>query len=254
MDETLAEAHLGLAMVKLYYEWDKAGAQEAFQRALEINPNLVEAHRHYGWCLILFDRDDEAIAHLKRAKELDPLTPIYTAELGWINWGLGRYEEAKEEAQKSLELHPDFPIGWYVLGGVNAEQGMYDEAIAAHEKAGAASPEFGIALRVTYAMAGRRDDALKKLAELEQASAPGDPFFLAIFHTALGEKDEAFRWLEAGYECRHRFMPWLRHGAGLSRLPPSPTHQVPSSAIAPLEPLRDDPRFQDLLDRVKLPQ
>jgi serine/threonine-protein kinase len=235
LDETLAEAQLGLALVELYYRWDKAGAKEGLERALELNPNLVQAHRHYGYSLLIFERADEAVAHVKRVTELDPLTPIYTAELGEIYVISARYEEARAQARKSLELDPDLPHGWYVLGVAFALQGMYEEAIAALQTLETLSPGYRLALAITYAMAERREEALQQLAEYRRAGTRLDPFSLARFHTALGQKDEAFRWLEVAYEHRHPFMPWLEFGFLF-------------------EPLRDDPRFEDLLRRMNLPQ
>lgn len=235
LDEMLAEAHAALALVKLYYEWDWAGVEQAFRRALELNPNIPEAHRHYAWYLVLIGRLDEAIAEMKQAQQVDPLTPIYTAELGWLYWIAERYEEAIDEARKSLELNPDFPVGLYVLGGTYAEQGMYEEAIAAHQKAGAVNPAWKWGLGRTYALAGRRDEARKILAELVEEARPSDTMPLARIYIILGEKDEALRWLEAAYEYRHGWIPWI------------------SRAPRP-ELLRDDPRFKDLLRRMNLPE
>jgi len=164
LDEMLAEAHTALALVKLYYDWDWAGAEQAFRRALELNPNIPEAHRHYAWYLRLVERTYDALAEMKLAQEVDPLTPIYTAELGWLYWGAGQYEEAIEEAQKSLEMDPDFPVGLHVLGSVYAAQEMYEEAIAVHQKMAAIYPAWKWSLVNTYALAGRRDEAQKILA------------------------------------------------------------------------------------------
>jgi len=99
LDDTLAEAHAVLAEVKLYYDWDWAGAEQALQRALELNPNLAEAHAHYAWYLARLGRLDEGLAEMKRAQELDPLAPIYSAFLGQQYWGAGLYEEAIDEAR-----------------------------------------------------------------------------------------------------------------------------------------------------------
>ena len=233
LDDTLAEAHAVLAEVKLYYDWDWAGAEQAFQRALELNPNLAEAHGHYAWYLVLLGRKGEALAEMKRAQELDPLAPIYSAWLGQQYRSAGQYEEAIGEARKSLELNPDFPVGLSALGDVYAAKGMYEEAIAAHQKAGAVAPDLGWALGRTYALAGQKDKARKIAADLEEEAK--NHWGLAEIYTALGEKDEAFRWLEAGYEYRHNWIPWMGW---------NPNY----------EPLRDDPRFGDLLRRMKLPE
>jgi TolB-like protein/tRNA A-37 threonylcarbamoyl transferase component Bud32/Flp pilus assembly protein TadD len=234
LDDTLAEAHEALAEIKLYQDWDWAGAEQEFRRALALNPSLPEAHTHYGWYLQLFGRIDEGLAEEKRAREVDPLTPIYTAWLAWQYWEAGRHEEAIKEAQKSLELNPDFPWGLYVLGGVYAQKGMYAEAIAAHQKAAAVRPALRWALGVTYALAGRGDEARKLAAELKKKVTPMDAWGLAEVYAALGENDEAFRWLEAAYISRFSFIPWI-------------------SRHRPLEPLRSDSRFPDQLRRMNLP-
>ena len=232
LDSTLAEAHGALAEIKLYREWDWAGAEHAFQRALELNPSLASTHAQYAMYLNLFGRQDEALAEMKRAKQVDPLTPTWTAWLGDLHWAVGEYDEAIEELQKSLELDPDFPWAFRMLGFAYARKGMYEEAIAAHQKAVAANPGWKWALAHTYALADRREEARQIAAEIEAENNPRNARSLAKIYTALGEKDEAFRWLETAYE--YRLSPWLM--------------------IPPFEPLRDDPRLQDLLRRMNLPQ
>jgi len=112
---------------------------------------------------------------------------------------------------------------------------MYEEAIAAHQKMAAADPALRWSLAQTYVLAGRRDEAREIAAEIGKEPAPMDTWGLAEIYTALGEKDEAFRWLEAGFDSRWTWMPWIEK----------------SSALAPL---RDDPRFQDLARRIGIPQ
>jgi len=235
LDETLAEAHAVLAEVKLYYDWDWAGAEQGFQHALELNANLATAHAHYAWYLVLLGRLDEALTEMKRAQELDPLAPIYSAWLGQQYWYAGQYDEAIDEARKSLELDSDFAVGLYALGSIYAAKGMYEEAIVAHQKAGAVDPDLGWLLGHTYAMAGRRDEALNVLAELGEEYQQRNAWGVAEIYAALGEKDEALRWLEAAYEYRHNWIPWMGR---------NPNY----------EPLRDDPRFGDLLRRMNLPE
>ena len=235
LDDTLAEAHAVLAEVKLYYDWDWAGAEQAFQRALQLNPNLAEAYGHYAWYLARLGRLDEGLAEMKRAQELDPLAPIYSAFLGQQYWGAGLYEEAIDEARKSLELNPDFPIGLYVIGVVYATKGMYEESIAAHQKTYAVAPDWGWGLGHAYALAGRRDEALNALAELGEEYQQRNAWGVAEIYAALGEKDEAFRWLEKAYEQHHNWIPWMGW---------NPNYK----------PLRDDPRFGDLLRRMNFPE
>ena len=146
----------------------------------------------------------------------------------------GHYEEALVEARKSLELDPDFPISLAQLGSIYADMGMYEEAIEAHKKLATIEPSRRFSLGWTYARAGRKDEALKIVAELEKEEAtPFRAYGLARLYAALGEKDEAFRWL--AYEPHSIFLPWIR------------TNPV-------FKPMRDDPRFKELLRMMNLPE
>jgi TolB-like protein/class 3 adenylate cyclase/Tfp pilus assembly protein PilF len=233
LDPDLAEAHQALADVKTYWEWDWDGAEREFRRANELNPNLAMNHYHYAWYLDLFGRDKEAIAEHERAKELDPLTPAMTAWLGQLYLKVGRYEDAIAEARESLDLVPDFPIGLLVLGNAYLEKGMYAEAVAVHEELAEKYPPGRWWIGSTYAKVGRRDAARRILTELKRETVTAwTALQRAHLHAALDEKDEAFRWL--AYEPHHAFLPWVRVNPNL-------------------EPLHDDPRFLDLLDRMGLP-
>ena len=231
--ETNAETVADLAQAKLYKEWDWAGAEQAFQKALELDPELGRAHAHYSWYLQLIGGYDEAVAEMKRACEVEPQMPLWPAWLGWLYWGEGKYEAAINEAQKSLELTPDFPVGLYVQGLAYSKQGIYEEAIVAHEKSGAGDPRWRSGLGLAYALAGHREEALKIAAELGDEDNTWNTWGLAEIYTALGEKDQAFQWLEAAYEQRHPYFPWIGW---------NPYY----------ESLRNDPRFLDLLQRLNL--
>jgi serine/threonine-protein kinase len=233
LDDTQVEAHASLGMIKLYYEWDWEGAEEAFQRVLELNPSEANTHYHYSWYLILFGRVEEAIEEHKRSKELSPLNPRNTAWLGELYRYEDRYEEAIDEARSALELDPDYPIGWYVLGNVYADMGMYEEAIATHQKLAEVAPPFRYLLGCTYALAGRKEEARKILAEMEKEEpTPWNARCLVYLYIALGDNDKAFQWL--AYEHPAFSLPWVR--------------------VSPhAEPLRDDPRFDELLKKMNLP-
>jgi TolB-like protein/Tfp pilus assembly protein PilF len=233
LDPTLAEAHAALADVKLYYEWDWAGAEEAFRRANELNPNLAMNHYHYAWYLALFGRLDEAIEQHTLARELDPFRPLHSVWLGHLYNFIGQYDEAASEALAALEHFPDHAVGLLVLGIAYANKGMYEDAIALHEKVVTINPAWKWALGRTYADAGREEDAQRILAELEEEEVtPWNALGLAIVNSALGEYDEAYRWL--AYEPPHAWLPWTTI---------DPLLTVP----------RDDPRFSDLLRRLNLP-
>jgi TolB-like protein/Tfp pilus assembly protein PilF len=234
LDPMLAEAHAAMADVKTYYEWDWEGAEEAFLRANELNPSLAMNHYHYAWYLYLFSRMDEAIEEHERAQELDPLTPLHTAYLGALYRVAGRYEDAEREARKTIEMSEESAFGWHVLGNVLRDAGRFEEAIAAHQRAAEIHPARIAALAKTYVIAGRMEEALEILSELEaQDSSPWLALKLAEIHTLLGNIDEAFRWL--AYEPPHAFFPWVR-------------------VLPRYEPLWADPRFQEILNRLGLPR
>ena len=236
---TLAETEAALGQIKLFEEWDWAGAEKALLHAMALNPSLPEAQRMYSWYLLLIGRKDEAVTAMRRAIEVDPLNPFWSSDLAWQYWSVGRYQEAMDAARKSLELDPNFDQALCWLGFLYSEKGMFTEAIAAHQKLSAVSPPWKWALVRTYAQAGRKDEAMKMLAKYlageRKPTGAWAGWFLGEIYAALGEKDEAFRWLEAAVKERMTFIPWIR--------------QNPSYA-----PLRTDPRFQDLVRRMRLPE
>ena len=234
LDSTLAEGYAALADIKLYYEWDWAGAEQAFRRANALNPSLALNHYHYAWYLALVGRMDEAVAEHISARELDPLTPLHTVWLGGLYLYAGRYEAAIAEARKALEQYPDNAVSLLVLGLATAQQGLYEEAITAHEKLVTINPRWQYTLGRTYALAGRRAEAQAILAELEtRETSAWNAMGLSELHLALGNKEEALRWL--AYEPPHAWIPWSRRNPSLA-------------------PLRDDPRFQALMERWNLPE
>ncbi|UCC39895.1 MAG: protein kinase [Candidatus Aminicenantes bacterium] len=236
---TLAETEAALGQIYLYSEWGWAGAEQAFRRALALNPSLPDAHRNYSWYLLLTGKRDEAVAEMKRAIEVDPLTPLWLSDLAWHYWIAGRYEEALDAVQKSLELDPNFNQSLGILGDLYADKGMYEEAIAEHQKLSALNARWKWPLVRIYALAGRREEARKMLANFlagePKPTGAWDGYFLIGIYAALGEKDEAFRWLETTFKERCSFLPWLRENPRYA-------------------PLRSDPRFQDIVRRMKLPE
>ena len=237
LDPDIAEAVGVLAHVALYYEWDWAKAEEYFERALELNPSLAMTHYHYAWYLALFDRLDEAIEEHKRARDLDPLRPLHTAWLGGLFNFAGRHDEAIVEAQKAIELYPNFWPSYYVLRFAYSRKGMHEEAIAAAQRFAELASNIGgkAILGTAYALAGRREEALKIAADVDQTNTYGT-FMAPQLYVALGDKDAALRSLEVGYEAHNPVLPWIRVRGG------------------EFDALRDDPRFQDLLRRMNLPE
>ncbi len=208
LDANSAQAHLALAAIKTYFDWDWDGAEREFLRALELNSNFVEAHAHYGWYLHLFNRNEEALAELKKAQELDPLTPIYTAWIGWLCLNIGDLENARLEASKALQIDPNLPDALYVLGNVYRKEKAFEEAIAVGQKLAAVNPDWRFGLAGGYADAGRTHEALQLVADMERENYPKFGIHIGVIQTILGNKDEALRALEAAFDYHHIFLPW----------------------------------------------
>jgi TolB-like protein/Tfp pilus assembly protein PilF len=210
LDETLAQAHVALANFKLGKEWDYQGAEAGYKRALELNPNLADARISYASYLSIFGNRSVALAEWKRGVELDPFSPLYTAWLAGTYWEFFRPDDAIREAQKALVLQPDFPVGLFVLGLSYADKKLFDDAIATHQKGLDKYPGQGFSwtLATVYALAGRKSDARKVMAQLEagRSTEVAHPWFIAAAYTAMGELDRAMDWLEKAYDQRILFL------------------------------------------------
>jgi tetratricopeptide (TPR) repeat protein len=234
LDSTMAEIYAVMAGVYLYQlrEWEKA--ERYFIKALELDPNLSLTHWHYGVALLLFGRTEEAIIEIELAQKIDPFNPRITAELGLFYCWNGRYEDALCEALKSLEIIIDYYFGYLALGTVYLAMGRTDDAIEAHKKVAEVSPAWKWVLGCTYDNSGHRDEAEKILQELEKSEV--NSFIalgLAVLNGALGNMDEAFKWL--AYEPHHPWIPWVA--------------VIPDWA----KPFRDDPRFEEFVKKLNLP-
>jgi serine/threonine-protein kinase len=238
LDDNLAEAHTSLAAVMTDYDWDWEGADREYRRAIELNPNYATAHSWYAEHLSRMGRHEEAVAEVRKVPELDPASIFSSMIVAWILYFARRYDEAIERGRQTLELDPNYATAHRILGWAYEETGRYDEAIAAHLRAGELTdqgPNFTAQLGRAYALAGRDDEARKVLGELMKASERTyvSSLDIAIIHTALGEYDRAFDWLARAYEERADHLPYLK--------------------VNPrLDPLRQEPRFQDLLQRMGL--
>ena len=235
IDDTLAEAHTSLAIVKAGYDWHWSGGEREFQRAIALNPDYAMAHMWYGFTLALMGRFDEAIAEAKRALELDPLSLNINWFLGLVYIFARQYDQAIEQYRKALELDPNFFMLHAFLGIAYVHKSMYKEGIAEFEKAVAISPS-NLSLSFLgygYAAAGRRVEAQKVLDKLNELSKRKyvPALHRAIIYAGLVEKDKAFEWLEKAYEERY-------------------TIAIKVNPV--FDPLRSDPRFKDLLRRMNL--
>jgi serine/threonine protein kinase/tetratricopeptide (TPR) repeat protein len=240
IDDNLAEAHTSLAAIIADFYWNWPEAESHFRRALELNPNYPTAHHWYCQYLVRMGRFNEAIQEAKRAHELDPLSLVMNVNLGQTHYCARQYDQAIEQFQKTLEMDPNFVPAYLHLGLVYLQKRMYEEAIESFQKGNTLAPyttDMVALLGHAYAVAGRRDEALKILNELKELSKKQyvSPFGIAFIYVGLGEKDQALTWLEKAYDDR----VWLM---GLLKVEPI------------FDPLRSDPRFEDLLRRIGLPQ
>lgn len=236
LDGTLPQGVFALGAIKGYDEWDWPGGIAALRRAIELNPSFAMAHYHLAWFLALQGQMQEAIAEHIKAREADPLNPLHTAFLGELYRWNGQYDLAIAEARKSIELNPKFPPGHFVLSWTYADQGQWGQAVEAMRQAGEANPDWRWALGAMYARAGRTEEARQMLAELHaEPTGSYTALWRGTLHAALGEKDEAFKWLS--YEPHHVWTPWLF----------SPEWRIF------IEPLHGDPRFRDMQRKMHVP-
>jgi tetratricopeptide (TPR) repeat protein len=234
LDPNSAEGYAALADYQSYWGRDWEAAEQAFRRANELNPSLAWNHYHYAWYLALFGRVEEAVAEHEKAKALDPLTSYHTTWLPGIYWFSGDFERAYEEAQALVEgPYSDDLIANMVLGKSAAYLGRFDEAMAVWEELVPRYEGFGVLLGETYALAGRREEALQVAREVEAQPVSGivDGEGLFCLYAALGNREEALRWLE--YEPPSFSLPWVW-------------------ALPQGETLRDDPRYRAVFRRMNL--
>jgi serine/threonine protein kinase/tetratricopeptide (TPR) repeat protein len=233
LDENLAEAEAALADVAMYHDWDWETADRSFRRAIDLNPSLAETHAHYAWFHLLQGDWSRAIAEAKMAQEIDPLGPAFTSWLTEVYLGAGRYDEALVENEKALELSPRWARaradrGWALVG-----KGRFEEAFVEYQAASANSPRWKTHYGRALIKAGRLAEAGQVLDEVMAVRAEVPPPPLASLQALYGDFDGAMESLEYGYESRSALMPWI-------------------GSWYDFGDLVDDPRFQDLLERLNL--
>ncbi|HEY0546399.1 MAG TPA: protein kinase [Pyrinomonadaceae bacterium] len=237
LDETVAEAHVSLALVACWYEWDWKRAEQAYRRAIKFKPNSATAHQRFGVYLSMMGRLDESIEKLTRAQELDHLTLKINVNLGATYFYARQYDRAIEQCRKTLLIDPSFVGALCLLGWCYEQLGRHDEAVGQLRKAAEISdlPEVTAMLGHAYAVADRRDEARGVLDKLQELSEERyvTPYYRGAVCAGLGELEEALAWLEKAYQERDE---WLLH----LKVDPK------------FDPLRDDPRFAEMLKRINL--
>ncbi len=236
LDENLAEAHTALALIAQNYDWDWKTAEKEYRRAIELNPNYATAHHWYAEHLALLGHFDEALRESERARELDPLSLIIATDNGAILYFSRQYDRAIEKLRAVLEVDPNF-LHAHILAYVYVQKGMFADAQADLEKLRRvdATPWSLAQSAYVFGRFGQQAEARRALDKLEQLNRRRqiDAALILIAYVGMGNKDEAFAWLEKAYS---------QHSNVLTTLKVDPA----------FDPLRSDPRFKDLLRRVGL--
>ena len=238
LEESCAEAHVALALVHYRLDWDWKQAEQDFRRAIELNDGFATGHHQYAMLLASLNRLDEALVEIKRAHELDPLSPIISTAVGRILHFSRRFEEAAAQCRRTLELNSQFAGAYFDLGLAYAEQEMFPEAIAALERLKELSEDPKgalVVLSVIYFRMGNRDKGVKIYEELMELSKTEyiSPVTLALVYSESGDREKAFESLEQGYAARDSNLVYL--------------------LCEPVfDSLRSDTRFQTLLNRMGL--
>jgi TolB-like protein/DNA-binding winged helix-turn-helix (wHTH) protein/Tfp pilus assembly protein PilF len=227
LDESLADAHTSLGFVKMHYDWDFAGAEKEFQRAIALNPGYATGHHWYAYDLVALARLDDALAEIRRAQKADPLSVIISRDVGEMLLFAGRDDEAIAQCRRTLEMDSNFTLAHWVLAWAYLHKGQSREFQEELDKAGHGSQVS--ALGVLAAVQGKRAEAHRLIVLLEKND--GSALDSAMVYVHLGEKNRAFASLEKAVEGREG-------GLIIMRFDPA------------WEPIRKDPRFEQLERRV----
>ena len=238
LDDSLGEAHTSLAFALDLYSWDWDAAEKEYQLAIKLKPGYATAHHWYAWHLMVLGHNNEGILELRKAESLDPLSLIISADMADALCIAHLYDESVQESRRALELDPGFAVAHYELGQAFSQRHMYSEATTEFQKAidlSGHSAVFDSNLAYVYALSGRKEEATRILGTLEARhdQNPSADANIALIYVGLDDQDAAMTWLNKAYEARFN----------------------PSILLRPaFDPLRSDPRFQDLLRRIGIHQ
>ena len=239
LDDSLGEAHTSLAMVQFWHDWQWSDAEASFRRAIALNPSYPTAHHWFAIYLSAMGRHDEAMAEMDQASRLDPVSPIIQASRGWVLYQRRQFDRSLEECRRTLALEPTFLRAYNYIGMNYLQKRMPTEALRALQEADRLAGPSAVArgeLAQAYVAAGRRREATAILDGLLEPGAY--PYVasadIATIYIALGDRDRAFAWLEKAYQERSFAMVYLK------------VHPA-------YDPIRADPRFVDLLARLRFP-
>jgi TolB-like protein/Tfp pilus assembly protein PilF len=237
IDDTISEAYFALGYKRFYLDWDWLGGRKELNRAIELDPNNAEAHAGYAWMLMTTGRSEEAFAEAKISLRIDPVAYTINMTMAWMYYLAGQCDEAIAHYEQIVELHPNRPEIYNDLAYICGNMGRYEDAVRAYQKTltlRGDAPEKIAAVDSAYGESGP-EGYWRWHLERVKGWSERYPAFTAICYAQLGEIDQAFTWLEKAFEKRDSWMFRLK--------------------VEPCwDPLRDDPRFQDLLRRMKFPE
>ena len=235
LDDTLPDAHISIAEILWSYDWDWAAAAQEFKRALDLDPGSARTHSYYGSYLSSMGRHDESIAQFKRALEISPLDVNIMVELGWRLYVARRYDEATAQFRKMIDMDPGIPAVHGGLSLVYEATGLFAEALDEMLKSPQPYPQETARLRKAFAASGWKGVAREQIRLLKESTGIYvSPYLLAHNYITLGDHDQAIASFEQAYRERDVWMPWIKVDP----------HN---------DPLRSDPRFQDLMRRMNFP-
>jgi len=239
LDPTLADAHKVRGLIAMNHDWDRREAGAGLTRALELGPGSATVHLWNAWRLILLERRyDQALVELQEAERLDPLYLQVKTQIGYVHYFHHDFDRAIEHFERVLALEPSFAFAHYALGDVCTQTGQYDRAIAAFNKAielGGRSVNHVSVLGYAYGLSGNRDQATALLDELTMRSGTGyvSAMWVALVYLGLSDLENLFHWLDRAFEERDGSLILI-------------------TATVEFDPVREDPRFKSLLERMGL--
>jgi tetratricopeptide (TPR) repeat protein len=245
-DGTLADAYAALAMITFFYDWEWESAEQAYRQSIALNPNDAEVLSYYALFLAFAGRTDEATGRAQRALELDPLSPLINMNVGWTYFSVGRADGALAQAAKMIEIEPGFYGAYWLKGAVRLAEGRYQDAVSELERAVAlGGHQIVVAdLASAYGLSGRQEDAAIILDQLlERRRLHYVPAIcIARVYCRVGKTEKAVEWLETAFGERNGEMVFLQ-----GEIAGAPEDDS-------LARLAGDPRVNDLLRRMSLPQ
>jgi TolB-like protein/DNA-binding winged helix-turn-helix (wHTH) protein/Tfp pilus assembly protein PilF len=236
LDSSLAEPHASLAYISFYFDWNWTAAEAEFRKAIALNPNYATAHDYYCSFLTAMQRPNEARAQIERALQLDPLSLSINSDVGFQMVYSYQYDAAIEQLKKTLQMNPKFPLAHLWLGRAYQAKGMFDQAMVEYQATDSALPDWPVTVAGIGNLQGyaKKDaDARLTLARLDNISKTKyvTPYGVALVYAGMGDKDQAFHWLEKAFDDRANWLVWLRFDPRW-------------------DSIRSDPRYADLVRRI----